>query len=61
MRITRLERLSSPLRRFLVGDICFRPAGFLAEKLDFLPLPDALFDYLTYAAYARGWMEGTRR
>lgn len=61
MHITRLERLSSPLRRFLVGDICFRPAGFLAEKLDFLPLPDALFDYLTYTAYARGWMEGTRR
>ncbi len=56
-RITGLENLASPFWRLLINDAFFKPAGYLAERLDFLPIPDILFDYLTFAAYARGWTQ----
>ena len=60
VRITRLDHLASPFWRFLIGAPLYGSIGTIADLLDPLPLPDAVFDYLTFAAYARGWIRGTR-
>lgn len=58
--ITRLNHLDSFMWRVLVSGVVFRPACLIAELFDRLPLPLCLFDYLTFAAYARGWLEGRK-
>jgi glycosyltransferase involved in cell wall biosynthesis len=55
-KILRLQLLASPTWRFLISDPLFRPALFAAGLLDPLPLPAKLYDYLTFAAYARGFL-----
>ncbi len=56
-RILRLHLLDSALWRTLVSDAVFPPVSALARMLDALPLPAALYDYLTFASYARGWLD----
>jgi len=58
--ITRLHLLDSLAWRFLVSKIVFMPVLFVANMCGVFPLPAKLYDYLTYAAYARGWLEGNR-
>ncbi len=60
MRITKLHLLDSFLWRMLIGKMFFIPAYGCAYALDFLPLPAALYDYLTFAAYGCGWLERRR-
>jgi len=59
--VLRLDLLESRSWRSLVHTFFFAPVLAAARVLDPLPLPDILFDYLTFAAYARGWLEGKRR
>ncbi|MHB9027169.1 MAG: glycosyltransferase family 2 protein [Candidatus Latescibacterota bacterium] len=54
--ILRLHLLESPVWRFLISNPVFHPALFAADLLDTLPLPAKLYDYLTFAAYARGFL-----
>jgi glycosyltransferase involved in cell wall biosynthesis len=61
IRLTSLHVLDSFLWRFLVKKTIFYSILFLTNILDALPLPMQVFDYLTFAAYARGWLEGKRR
>ncbi len=56
-RILRLNLLDSAIWRALVSDGVFQPVSTLARTFDAFPLPDALYDYLTFAAYARGWLD----
>ncbi|MFC1552140.1 glycosyltransferase family 2 protein [Candidatus Latescibacterota bacterium] len=60
MRITKLHLMDSIIWRMLVSKIFFIPVYGFASVLDFLPLPAALYDYLTFASYAGGWLEGRR-
>ena len=46
--------------RLLVSDAVFYPMTALARLCDILPLPSKLYDYLTFAAYCRGWKKGKR-
>jgi len=59
MNATGLNHLDSVFWRMLIHGCIFRPAVLIAGLCDPLPLPFALYDYLTFAAYARGWMKGT--
>ena len=58
--VVRLDLLDSPAGRFSVNSPVFYPLYGFARLFDFLPLPSILYDYLTFAAYARGWMEGNK-
>jgi len=58
--ILRLDNLNSLLWRIAVQKMLYTPAVLAARIFDPLPLPDCLFDYLTYAAYAGGWLKGGR-
>lgn len=58
--MTSLNVLESWVWRFLVKQWVVFPVIATAEALDALPLPQALYDYLTFAAYARGWLEGKK-
>lgn len=58
--VTRVDRLKSPLMRLLVNKLLYRSMLTIAVWLDALPLPALLFDYLTFAAYARGYLGQTR-
>ncbi len=60
LKITKLNLLDSFLLRFLVQKIFFYPVLLSAIVLDKLPLPAILYDYLTFAAYARGWLKGKK-
>jgi GT2 family glycosyltransferase len=60
-RILRLNLLDSFTWRLAVSGAVYRPAAALALSLDRFPLPGALYDYLTFSAYARGWLEGKRK
>ena len=60
LNITKLHLLNSILWRFLVKKIFFHPILFFSIVFDKLPLPALLFDYLTFAAYSRGWLEGEK-
>ena len=58
LKITKLNLLDSFLLRFLIQKIFFYSVLLFAIVLDKLPLPAILYDYLTFAAYARGWLKG---
>ena len=55
--VLRLDLTESQIWRMLVSAVFRRPLIFLAGSLDFLPLPDKLFDYLTFASYAAGYLK----
>ena len=59
-RILRLDLLDKFVWRLMVSGAVFRPTAAFAQALDFLPLPEAVYDYLTFSAYARGWKEAMR-
>ena len=61
IHITKLHLLNSVIWRFLVKKIFFYPVFFFTNLFDAFPLPAKIFDYLTFAAYARGWLEGKRK
>ena len=56
MRILHLEKLDSPAWRFLVSAPVFQTLYWGTRLLDRIPLPAKLYDYLTFAAYARGFL-----
>lgn len=56
MRILRLDALDSPVWRLLVSAPVFRPVYAAARLLDVFPLPSPVYDYLTFSAYARGFL-----
>ncbi|MBN1292323.1 MAG: glycosyltransferase family 2 protein [Candidatus Latescibacteria bacterium] len=58
--VVRLDILESFYGRFAIKKPVFYTLQTLARIFDFLPLPEKLFDYLTFAAYARGLQEGKR-
>jgi len=58
--VVRLDMLDSPAGRFLVNSSVFYPLYVFARLFNFSPLPSKLYDYLTFAAYARGWLEGNK-
>lgn len=55
--VLRLDMLRSPLWRTAVHPLFSRTALALGCAFDRLPLPDFFYDYLTFSAYARGWLE----
>jgi len=59
-RILRLDLLKSPIWRLAVRQPISAPVLWAARILDPLPLPNGLFDYLTFGAYARGWMKAQK-
>ncbi|MCE5249965.1 glycosyltransferase [bacterium] len=59
-RIVRLDTLDRTAGRFAVNGAVYYPLFLATRMLDFLPLPTKLYDYLTFAAYARGWLKGRR-
>ncbi len=61
MKITKLHLLESVLWRLLVKKPFFYFILFFTYILDALPLPLKIFDYLTFAAYSRGWMAGKQK
>lgn len=60
-KITRIEKLSSHLYKIAVNDILFYPLLEIAKLFDKTPLPMILFDYLTFAAYSRGWLRSVHK
>ncbi|MFC1538372.1 glycosyltransferase family 2 protein [Candidatus Latescibacterota bacterium] len=60
LRVTKLHLLDSFIWRLLVSKVFFIPVYGFVSALDKLPLPAALFDYLTFASYAAGWLKGRR-
>ncbi len=60
-RELKLDLLESPLWRIAVSGAVFHPVMLLARVLDGVHVPDKMFDYLTFAAYARGWLAGSRQ
>lgn len=59
--VLRLDKLRSPWWRAAVSAPPGAAVRVLASAFDRLPVPDAVYDYLTFAAYARGWLEGRDR
>ncbi|MFC1692405.1 glycosyltransferase family 2 protein [Candidatus Latescibacterota bacterium] len=53
----KLDLLDSIAGRAAVHDLFFFPALWKVRILDSFPLPLFLYDYLTFAAYARGWLK----
>ena len=60
-KVLKLDLLNSFLWRLTVKRLFFLPVFWMARILDSLPLPDILYDYLTFAAFASGWLEGKRK
>ena len=58
--ILKLSLLENPLYRLLISGLFFHTLQKIASLLDFLPLPSIIYDYLTFAAYARGYLNGGR-
>ena len=56
--VVRLDMLDSPAGRFLVNSSMFYPLYIFARLFDFLSLSSKLYDFLTFAAYAVGWLDG---
>ena len=56
-QVLRLDKLLSPLWRAMVSAPPVKAVQVLATCLDRLPLHDMVFDYLTFASYARGWLK----
>ncbi len=60
LRITKLYLLDSFSGRIFVNNILSYMVFVFASVFDKFPLPSFVFDYLTFAAYARGWLEGKK-
>lgn len=58
VNILKLTLLEKPIYRFMINGIFFHIVWFIASLLDFFPLPSITHDYLTFAAYARGYLKG---
>ena len=58
VHILRLDLMNSRLWRMAVHKFFSLPVFWAARGLDPFPLPLFLFDYLTFATYARGWLKG---
>lgn len=56
----RLDVLDTAAGRICVSKPVFSALYLFARLADWMPLPAKLYDYLTFAAYARGWIEGGR-
>ena len=57
-RITKIHLLDSVIWRFFINKLVFNAILFFTSVFEALPLPAILYDYLTFAAYARGWLKG---
>ncbi|MFC1606415.1 glycosyltransferase [Candidatus Latescibacterota bacterium] len=55
-----LDFLETLTGRLAVSAPVYYPVYGIVRLLDALPLPSRLYDYLTFAAYGRGWLERTR-
>ena len=60
VKVLRLNLMAETGWRIAVSSTVAGPAAWAARRLDSFPLPDSLFDYITFAAYARGWLDGRR-
>jgi hypothetical protein len=60
-RILHLEKLESPVWRFLLSAPVFQILFRGTRLLDRMPLPAKLYDYLTFAAYARGFLSTEKK
>ncbi len=58
--VLRLHLLARTSWRVAVSGTIAGPVGWAVRRLDRFPLPDSLFDYLTFSAYARGWLDARR-
>ncbi len=58
--VTRIGLLDSAFWRLAVSAGAAIPIELLARLFDRFPLPMRLFDYLTFAAYARGYLRRTQ-
>ncbi len=56
--VTRINLMQSAFWRFAVSAGVAYPLEVFARTFDSLPLPMRLFDYLTFAAYSRGYLRG---
>lgn len=56
MRILSLNKLDSPFWRFMVSAPVFQTIYAEVRGLEMIPFPSKVFDYLTFAAYARGFL-----
>ena len=59
--ILNLHFLKSPFWRMAIAKVFFYPALWKAVLLDKVFIPDWWFDYLTFSAYARGWLKGINK
>jgi glycosyltransferase involved in cell wall biosynthesis len=55
-----LDILRSPAWRMLISTPVYAAFSRIAETLDGFPLPAKLYDYLTFAAYSRGFLEAEK-
>ncbi|MBT4482888.1 MAG: glycosyltransferase [Candidatus Latescibacteria bacterium] len=59
-KILRLDLLNSFVLRLAVHNLFFIPAFWTIRILDSFPFPAYIYDYLTYSAYAGGWLKRER-
>jgi glycosyltransferase involved in cell wall biosynthesis len=55
--VLRLDTLDSPIWRGLISTPVFQALYHGTRILDRIPLPSKVYDYLTFAAYARGFLD----
>jgi GT2 family glycosyltransferase len=60
LNILRLDALKSPAFKMLISPPIYNTLLFAAQVLDIFPLPERLYDYLTFSAYSRGWLEAVK-
>ena len=60
-RALHLDLLRSPAWRVLISSPVFHALSWAAQMLDVFPLPMKLYDYLTFAAYSRGFLEAEKK
>ena len=59
-KAVRLDFLETFAGRLIVSAPIYYPVSVLARMLDIFPLPSRIYDYLTFAAYSRGWLKRKR-
>jgi len=59
--ILKINLMDSFFWRLVVSDPVFLTVLWKARILDKLFLPDMVYDYLTFAAYARGWLKREKK
>ena len=59
-KAVRLDILDTAAGRIGVSGPVYSTLYSFARLADRMPLPAKLYDYLTFAAYARGWLDGVR-